>query len=458
MEEIFAERTAQVSVQLAHHFEMASLTAKAAEYLCQAAEEAAQLSAHVETIAHLKRGLSLLQELPDSPERARQELRLHILYGLSQVAAKGWASAEVQAAYEQAGAAAQRAGEVQQLVAVLYGLFIVSHVGGDVQTSRAIGEQGLALVKQHGNPALRIVDHFMVMAASLHQGELRAAQAHMQRALELYEPEQHSFLVSTFPLDMGVFAAVYGSHGMWYLAKADAALAQCRQAAMAARASSHPFGETVAHGYLAMLHGFRREWRQAQEWALTTDALSMEHAFPYYHAWAIYVQGWALAEQGEQERGLALMEEGMADFRAMRTGLREPFFLAHLGEAYAKKGDVSKGLHLLEEALAAARKHGERVHEAEILRLRGEFLQLQDHATDAVEALFHQAIETASRQEAKALELRAVISLSRLWQRQGKIQEARQLLGVTYARFTEGFDTSDLLEAKALLDTLREGA
>jgi adenylate cyclase len=135
------------------------------------------------------------------------------------------------------------------------------------------------------------------------------------------------------------------------------------------------------------------------------------------------------------------MEQGMADFRAMRTGLRQPFYLAHLGEAYAKKGDVSKGLHLLEEALAAARKHGERVHEAEILRLRGEFLQLQDHTTGAVEASFRQAIETASRQEARALELRAVISLSRLWQRRGKVQEARQLLGVTYTRFTEGFDT-----------------
>jgi adenylate cyclase len=271
--------------------------------------------------------------------------------------------------------------------------------------------------------------------------------------LELYKPDQHSFLVSTFPVDMGIFVAVHGSHGAWYLGKADTALAQCRQATMAAQESSHPFSITVAHAYLAMLYGFRREWRQAQEWALTTDALSMEHAFPYYHAWAIYVQGWALAEQGELERGIILMEQAMADYRAMRTGLRKSFYLAHLGEAYARTGNTSKGLHLLEEAFAAACEYGERVHEAEIWRLRGEFLQLQGDTTDAVEMSFRQAIETAGRQEAKALELRAVTSLSRLWQRQGKFQEVQQLLGTTYTWFTEGFDTPDLLEAKALLGT-----
>ena len=287
----------------------------------------------------------------------------------------------------------------------------------------------------------------------MHQGELSTAQAHAERALELYKPDQHAFLVSTFTVDMGIFVAVHSSHCAWYLGKADTALAQCHQATMAARESYHPFSLTVAHAYLAMLYGFRREWRKAQEWALMTEALSAEHAFPYYHAWAIYIQGWALAGQGELEQGIFLMEQGMADYRAMRTGLRKSFYLVHLGEAYARIGDTSKGLSLLDEAFAAASAHGERVHEAEIWRLRGEFLQSQGHSIDAVEASFRQAIETASSQKAKALELRAAISLSHLWHKQGRIEESRQLLRTTYKYFTEGFDTPDLLEAKVLLST-----
>jgi predicted ATPase len=371
------------------------------------------------------------------------------------VAAKGWASAEVQAAYEQAGAAAQRAEGVHHLVAVWYGQYIVSHVGGDVQASLILSKQSLELAKKQDNPALLIAGHYMAMGSFIHQGELRKAQAHAQRALELYKPEQHSFLVSMFPVDMGIFVAAHGSHCIWYLGEMESALAQCRQAMMAARASSHPFSVTMAYAYLAMLHGFRREWHQAQEWAIATSALSTEHAFPYYGAWAIYIHGWALTEQGEQEQGIAFMEQGLADFRTMRTGLREPFYLAHLGEAYLQAGDTSKALHLLDDALAAALKYGERVHEAEILRLRGESLRLLDHDNGKAESSFHQAIETARRQEAKSLELRAATSLCRLWQTQGKRAKAHALLAEIYGCFTEGFDTADLIEAKALLDAVQ---
>src|SRR5262249_17188184 len=211
----------------------------------------------------------------------------------------------------------------------------------------------------------------------------------------------------------------------------------------------------------ALLHQLRRERALTQEWAEAAITLAREHGFPVWLGPGTVLQGWARAEQGQVEEGLTQIRQGLATSQAVGTGIFHSYYLALLAEAYGKAGQAEDGLAALAEALTGVDKSGERFYEAELYRLYGE-LSLQrfnvqgskSKVEEEAEGHFLKAIEIAQRQQAKSLELRAVMSLSRLWQSQGKKDEARQLLAEVYGWFTEGFDTKDLQEAKALLEDL----
>jgi predicted ATPase len=241
---------------------------------------------------------------------------------------------------------------------------------------------------------------------------------------------------------------------LWRLGYPDQALTRLREALARAQAPSHPYSLARGLSYAALLHGHRREWATAQEWAEAALALSTAQAFEHWVGQATFQRGWALAAQGRGEEGIAHMQRGLAAIRAMGAALR-PLFLVRLAEAYGGIGQVEEGLHRLAEALAAMDHTGERCDEAELYRIKGELLRRQA-APDALraDACFRQARAVARRRQAKSLELRAALSLSRLWQRQGKRDEARQLLAEVYGWFTEGFDTADLQEAKARLQAV----
>ena len=237
---------------------------------------------------------------------------------------------------------------------------------------------------------------------------------------------------------------------------------------------SHPFSLAWTFHYAARLHQFRRERQAAQERAEAMMALSSDQGFPEFLACGTILRGWALAVQGQGEEGIAQIRQGWAVWRATGAELWRPHWLALLAEAYGKVGQTEEGLALLAETLTAVDKTGERWYEAELCRLKGE-LTLQKfqvsgskfqvantqhpapntQAEAEAEACFHKAIEIARRQQAKSLELRAVMSLSRLWQNQGKKAEARQMLAEIYGWFTEGFDTADLKEGRVLLEELQ---
>ena len=221
---------------------------------------------------------------------------------------------------------------------------------------------------------------------------------------------------------------------------------------------AHPFSLAFALYFAAWLHQFRREGQAAQERAEAAMALSTRAGVSaYWVAWGTILRGWALAVQGQGAEGMAQMRQGLAAWRATGAELRRPYFLALLAEAYGKAGQAEEGLHVLAEALAAvAADSGERFCEAELYRLKGELLLQAGTVPDdaEAEACFQQALDMARRQQAKSLELRAAMSLSRLWQQQGKRAEAHELLAPIYGWFTEGFDTADLQEAKALLEAL----
>jgi predicted ATPase len=297
-------------------------------------------------------------------------------------------------------------------------------------------------------------------------GEFAWAREYFEQGIALYNPQQHRSHTSRGGQDPGVVCLSTVALVLWFLGYPDQALKSIQEALTLAQELSQPFSLGHTLQYTATLHLFRREEQAVQERAEAVITLSTEQGFPHLLADGTVDQGWALAAQGQGEQGIAQMHQGVAAFRATGAELSRTWYLGPLAEAYGKVGQAGEGLTLLAEVLDLVHKTGERVWEAELYRLKGQltlqkfqvsgskFLAPSSQAEVEAEACFHKAIEVARQQQAKSLELRAAMSLSRLWQQQGKKDDARQLLAEIYDWFTEGFDTKDLQEAKALLEQL----
>jgi predicted ATPase len=273
--------------------------------------------------------------------------------------------------------------------------------------------------------------------------------------MALYDAQQHHALAFRYGIDPGVFFLSYAARPLWLLGFPDQARASIREALILARTLVHPFSLAFALHWAATTHQLRREAPASQEQAEVSMAFSREQGFAQWVPGGTILRGWALTEQGQMEEGIAQMRQGMTAWQATGAEVDRPYYLALLAEVYGKAGQAEAGLHILAEALAVMDAIEERYCEAELYRLKGELLlgRAAEHHVEA-ETCFHQALDVARRQQAKSWELRAAISLSRLWQRQGKRAEARELLAPIYGWFTEGFDTADLQEAKVLLEEL----
>jgi predicted ATPase len=269
----------------------------------------------------------------------------------------------------------------------------------------------------------------------------------------LYDPQQHRSLVSRLGIDLGVFFLAYMVRPLWLLGYPDQALQQSQKALTMAQELAHPFSLTYALCFAAFGHQFRREAQATHMRAEALCALAGEQGIAFFLAFGTVLRGWVLAVQGQSDAGIVQMCEGMAACRTTGAEADRPYFLALVAEAYGRGRRYDEGLAMLEEALALVDQSEERYWEAEIHRLKGELLLARSAENQVeAEACWHKALEVARRQGAKSLELRAAMSLSRLWQRQGKRTEAYELLAPVYGWFTEGFDTTDLQEAKALLE------
>jgi predicted ATPase len=289
-------------------------------------------------------------------------------------------------------------------------------------------------------------------------GELAAARAHLEAGIARYDPQQHRPLALRFGADPGVLCRLYAASTLWLLGQAEQARRCLHEGLRLAQEGAHPFSLAFAFSFAAQIYQRRRQVVQVQEWAEAAMAVATNHGFPFFQAWGMVLRGWSRTEQGQGEEGMAQLQQGLAIWQATGTMLTRPHALALLAEAHGRRGQIADGWRAIEAAFAAVRTTGECWWEAELYRLSGELLLAQESAgeqTAAAEASFRRALDTARRQGAQALTLRAVISLGRLWQRQGKGVEARQLLEVTYDRFTEGFDTADLQAAHALLEALK---
>jgi predicted ATPase len=290
-------------------------------------------------------------------------------------------------------------------------------------------------------------------------GKLLSAREHLEIAISLYDRKRHWQLAVRYggALDTGVGCLSHAALTLWHLGYPDQAINRSNEAVALAQAQSHLYSLAFAEMFAGFARQFRREARAAQETAESIIVLSAERGLTQFLAGATILRGWAMAEQGRNEEEIAQIQEGLASLRATGAELNRPYFLCLLAEACMETGRLDDALSALTEALAAADEHEERHHEAEIHRLKGELLLRQDDSSAAeAKSCYERAIEIARNQSAKSWELRATMSLARLLAKQNRRDEARTMLGEIYGWFTEGFDTADLKDAKALLDKLNE--
>jgi predicted ATPase/class 3 adenylate cyclase len=439
----------------AHHYTEAGLNDEAIGYWQRAGQQALQRSAYAEAISHLTRALDLLTTLPESQARSQQELVVQMTLGMALRATKGSGSPEVERLYTRARELCERMGEPLQLFRVLWGLWMVYNTRGEHKTMRVLGEQLLSLAERLQDPDLLLEAHHVLWASLFFGGELAAARPHFEEGLRLYEPQRHRTHAALYSgHDPGVCCRVIASQSLWLLGYPEQAVASSQAALTLAQQLAQPYTLTLALYFAAVVHHLRREvaLTQARAEALMTVATDQE--FPLYVAQAMPLRGWTIVERGQGDEGIAQIHQGLAAYQATGATRDRPYNLALLAEASAKVGQTTEGLEALAEAQATLARSGVRWWEAELYRLRGALLLLSADNEADVEACFHQALDIARRQQAKSLELRAATSLARLWQRQGKRAEARELLAPIYGWFTEGFDTADLQEAQALLGEL----
>jgi predicted ATPase len=303
-----------------------------------------------------------------------------------------------------------------------------------------------------GDPALLLRAHITVGVASLYYGEPTVAREHLDPAIALYDPERHRSDALLYQ-DPGVIGLAWAALALWLLGYPDQALKRSDEALALARKIAHPFSLAWALNFAVSIHLFRREWPMAAEQNEARVALCAEQGFEHWLVWGSFYRGRALAEHGRTDEGIAQMRAALAAMQSIGTELDRPWNLAVLAAAYGKAGRTADGLALVAEALGLVERRDERVGEADIYRVKGELL-LESGGSSETETCFRHAIEIARRQSATSLELRATTSLARLLDKQGRKGEVRRMLGEIYGWFTEGFDTADLKEAKALLEEL----
>jgi predicted ATPase len=438
---------------VARHYTEAGLIEQAIPFWQQAGQQARQRSANLEAVRHLTTGLELLAMLPETPARVQQELDLQIALGLVLIDTKGRGAPEVEQTYARARALCQQVGDTPQLFSALQGLCGFYRSRGALPTARELGEQLYQLARREADQTHRLEAHGALGGILFYLGDYAAARTYLEQGITLIDPTAQRALALRSNVTTGLtWCLVHAALTLWCLGYPAQALRRSQEALALAQELAHPYSLGLARHYAASLHHHRREAPavQAQVEALLT--LAAAQGFPLWAGFGTCWLGWALAMRGQSAAGLAQLHQGMTALLATGQELGRPFCLVLLAEAAGQVDQVDEGLRLLAEALMAMEESRRGDILAEAYRLRGELL-LRQAVPDAAqaEACFQQALDIARWQQAKSWELRAAMSLAHLWQQQGERQEAHDLLAPIYGWFTEGFDTADLREARALL-------
>jgi class 3 adenylate cyclase/tetratricopeptide (TPR) repeat protein len=451
LEAHFPEMVATQPELLAQHYTEAGLHQQAVDCWYKAGQQAEERLAYVEAVAHLTKGLETLTLLPDASERTAQELTFHLALHVPLAAVEGHGSLPHERALLRAQELMQTAGDAQQRIQLLGALVTVYWQRHDLQPALTLAEQLLALALEVRDVRGCRWGHHNLGFILFQLGELATAQSHPEQSLTFYIPQQVHIGVDmseprVFPL--GVIALV-----LWTRGYPDQALQHLHKALAIAQEVAHPFSLGVALGFATRLYLYRCEWHLTQEYLAALQTLRSEHGLQRFAAEAAWIRGAALVGQGQLEAGIAQLRQWLDATQGREPPA--PLPLALLAEAYGEVGQVQEGLTKVDEALAAVHPMGKRVSLPRLYCVKSKLLLTLsvEHRAEA-ETCLHQALAIARQQQSKMWELRAATGLARLWQSQGKRQDAYDMLAPVYDWFTEGFDTVDLQEAKALLQEL----
>jgi len=450
-EALYGEHANEIAAELAMHFERGANYQQATRYLQQAADNDLRRFAYREAVALSRRGLALIEKLPETSDHAKQELGLLITLGAPLIATEGYASPDVGSNYTRARELCRQLENTAEFAQALWGLWTFYLVKAELGTAREIAEEFLRVAAD--NAYSRLTNETTL----IHLGEFELALEHFQNAQLLYDPERNRNDSFRYSQNSAVASQCHASWALWLLGYPDQALDRIEKALAMARELSEPHGLAHTMFFAAVVHQLRRDEPLAKVFAEAAYAISADHGLLLYQATTTITQGWSLIESGREDEAIAQIQQGLAAYRATGTELIRPHFLALLAEALKKANRIEEGLEVLEEALEQAHRNGDQYYLPEVYRLKGELLQMSSigkHDAAGAERCLNQAIDIARKQKGKSLELRAAMSLARLYRSRKQKAKAREILAATYSGFTEGFDTKDLREAKMMLGEL----
>jgi serine/threonine protein kinase/predicted ATPase len=452
--------TAPIATELAFLFDTAQDHASAAQYFLQATQKAVDVCAYREAAVLCRRGLRSVEQIPDKSTGARLELELQLGLGLSLSATQGYAAPEVEQVMIRARELCAQAGDSTRLFRAIETLWRFYFAKDDLIRASELGDELLSIASASSDTRLCVIAEASIGFPLVQRGHPAEGLVHLDKALALDRTDATVKPGGVMSTDNRVRALAWSSMALWLMGYADQAEQRVNEMLARATAIGHPFTNAFACSIAGWCYHHRREPLALQRIAEKAQAVSTEYSFGGWFPVSQILLGWAMADQGQVSEGIGRIRKSIDMFKRTGAGINLPHFFSMLAEAHVKDEDFRSALAVVEEGLAFADRNDDVYWKPELLRLRGA-LRLRiggPGAESDAEAAFHEAIAAARQAESRVLELRATESLSRLWQLQGKRDEALAALAATYGSFTEGFESNDLREARAVLDMLSKPA
>jgi predicted ATPase len=437
----------------AQHYAEAGLVENSVACWGKAGHRSAARSAMAEAAAQFHKGLDQLALLPETPERQRRELEFYSALGAVLLAVKGYSAPETGHAYAHARDLWEQLGSPIEFLHIPYGQSRYHAFRGELDLALRLAEDLVRLSLQRNDSGGLLLGHFSSGRNLMYAGRFASSRPHLEDVLELYDPISHGALVHQAGTDLQAISRAFLGICLFCLGCPDQALAQSKAAIAEARTLAHAPSLAVTLALGAILLSLVGDLAALDEWSDQLVAVTTEQGFPVWHSLGIIYRGWVKVNNGEVAEGMSLLGSGSEAYRATGAETMVPHHFALLARACAIAGQVDEAVTLLDDALRIAGRTGERWLAPELYSHKGRLLLRRGHF-EAAEELYRKALGIAQEQGAKLWELRAAVSLSRLWRDQGKRADAHDLLAPVYGWFTEGFDTPDLKEARALLDEL----
>jgi class 3 adenylate cyclase/tetratricopeptide (TPR) repeat protein len=452
LEERFADIVASQPEIAAHHFTEAGLVERAVDYWLKAGQHAARRSANAEAVNHLIRGLELLPNIADPTLRNKSELLLQTSFGHSLRATKGWSVESVKRAYTRALQLCKESGFDEHTLPAVFGLWTWNFLRAALGEAQALAENLVNTAENADDPVFKVLAYEALGFTSFARGNFPAAHAALERSVSMCEDGKAAAYLDLSAQDPRVHVRLYDGMALWLLGYPDQALRVCAEARRYADDSRHPFSEAMARTISLRVHQFRGEAGVVAREVIAAIELCKEHGFVHYLAMAMILGGWANAQQGEFDKGIAEIREGLEKERATDALLLESYTLGLLADVCIKSQRYGQALDFLNQAQSRLdEESSERFYAAEIYRLLGETYARSRQGLDRAERYMRKGLEVAREQKAKSLELKVCMSMYDLYELRHDAGKYRSQLGEIYGFFSEGFDTMDLVRARTRL-------